>query len=684
MGEWIPTRQEFLQLYKDVPKHVRRTYSVRPPVFDIIPTSSKIGKRTFVEGCLDVVLLLACWSGNIANVSYLLTIYIQYFSIDTLIDKCTSVGDFERSPVFRQTRAMARFEQATCDKVSLLHAAAETIELYVIKLLVSAGANVNTPSKWLISPLMSALMHEWPDRRTESTVAFLINSGANVNCRDADGMTPLMYAVSRVGSSVVLVQMLRKAGANPYPIDNEGYTALHHACLGCRTEIVKYLLKIAPDLLLVRGHPSLACFAPYLKISEVPIFQASRRFMDQSEQRFFDIFLDSSNCPSPIKFDINMLRVVYLVLSRQSYSGIPRRLDALKKIIASDIDPVIEANGGVPVSSPRDVAKEKYQLALLKSIKSMDPTSHVWDRKLIQQCLLVSLCCYMYATVPMMSMLSDHLGLSEQESFFNDYSNWLFVEQLSRMLCFRFNTVQYYCPSQGSLFMVLQISSRFILSASRIRALLNLAVNVFNSLASSLEKVSIRCLREAHKLLHCYSRPIFYEIASLDSEEEAVILMTKFAKCNSPLLANFSEGYPESLLHIALSCRKMLTSPLLQTFLHSGGDRWINTPGVNGRRPLHLCVPKDVADLLVDYGAHLDAVDADESTPEYSNEYFKCNPRPLSCIVARCIVKAGGLTEDEITILPAHVQAFISLHDGHATREEVDGVLLKACIAPSI
>ena len=122
----------------------------------------------------------------------------------------------------------------------------------------------------------------------------------------------------------------------------------------------------------------------------------------------------------------------------------------------------------------------------------------------------------------------------------------------------------------------------------------------------------------------------------------------------------------------------MLTSPLLQTFLHSGADRWINTPGVNGRRPLHYNVSKDVADLFVDYGAHLDAVDADESTPEYSNEYFKFNPRPLSCIVARSIVKAGGLKEYEIGLLPAHVQAFIFLHDGRATRAEVDSVLLNS------
>ena len=80
------------------------------------------------------------------------------------------------------------------------------------------------------------------------------------------------------------------------------------------------------------------------------------------------------------------------------------------------------------------------------------------------------------------------------------------------------------------------------------------------------------------------------------------------------------------MLHVALSCHGMLTSPLLQTFLHSGGDRWINTPGVNGHRPLHVRVPKDVAVMLLDYGAHLDAVDADGSTPKCCNEYLCVTP----------------------------------------------------------
>ena len=689
--EWIPTREEFLQVYKyvrrscisDKPLVDRTPFAPeveQPEVCDIILTSRRIGKRTFIEGCFDAVLLQACWVGNVPVVNYLLTKYMQYFSIDTLIDKVST--RFRRGPVCYESKGMANFRQLESDKVSLLHAAAEGLQLDVIKLLLSAGANVNNSSKWLISPLISALTVSGLGRELQRTVTGLIDLGANINYRDADGMTPLMYASMRPG--VASVQMLIKAGANPRAMDSEGFTALHHACMMNRTTVIEYLLKIAPDLLLLRGKPSLACLAPYLGVFETRGFHLLQMFVfiRQTGPSISKVFLDIPICPSAIKFDINMLRVVHEVMTYRRYSNIPRALDVLKKLIASDIDPVIEANGGVPVSYPRDIAKEKYQLALLKRIKSMDPTSRAWDRKLIQQCYLVSLSCYAYSSVPMISMLFHHLSCLEEGSSLDDYSSLLLVEELSRMICFRLDTIQYICLSQTSLTNVLWISERFIDFACNMdaRVLLNLAIDVFCALVNSLEKVTTKCTCQAHDVLHSCSKMMFDALVSVDSEKETAVLMAKFAKCNPPLLFNTSEGYPETLLHVALSSQGMLTSPLLQTFLHSGGDRWINTPGVNGRRPLHHHIPKNVEVLLIDCGAHLDAVDADGSTPECCNEYLKYNASPLSCIAARSIVQAGGLREYKIGILPAHVQAFISLHDGHATRAEVGSVLLNTAM----
>ena len=170
LGEWIPTRQDLIQVYKDVdvsrdkPHLSRALFAPKvKQACEIIPTSRKIGKRTFEEGCFDAVLQLACWSGNVPVLSYLLTSYIQYFSIDTLIDKLSP--SFEGAPVFYGSKGVPRFSQVAYDKVSLLHAAAEGMQLDVIKLLLSAGANVDNPSKGLISPLISALIRSGSDIR---------------------------------------------------------------------------------------------------------------------------------------------------------------------------------------------------------------------------------------------------------------------------------------------------------------------------------------------------------------------------------------------------------------------------------------------------------------------------------------------------------------------------------------
>ena len=151
VGEWIPSRKDAMRVCKVLSVRISRK------VCDIIPASRKSGRRTFVEGCFDAVLLLACWAGNVPVVSYLLMSYILYFSIDTLIDKL-SVRKFKYTPALYGSKGMARFEQLKNDKISLLHAAAEGMQLDVVKLLLLTGANVNNPSKWLISPLISALI----------------------------------------------------------------------------------------------------------------------------------------------------------------------------------------------------------------------------------------------------------------------------------------------------------------------------------------------------------------------------------------------------------------------------------------------------------------------------------------------------------------------------------------------
>ena len=78
------------------------------------------------------------------------------------------------------TKEMLLFEKLSNDKLSLLHAAAEGSKVDVIKLLLSAGANVNYQSRWSITPLISALLHLYKEQRPpcRMTLICLIDSGA--------------------------------------------------------------------------------------------------------------------------------------------------------------------------------------------------------------------------------------------------------------------------------------------------------------------------------------------------------------------------------------------------------------------------------------------------------------------------------------------------------------------------
>ena len=60
----------------------------------------------------------------------------------------------------------------------------------------------------------------------------------------------------------------------------------------------------------------------------------------------------------------------------------------------------------------------------------------------------------MYSSVPTMSMLTDHLSCLQEGSYLDDYSSLLFVEHLSRIICFLLDTIKYISQSQTSLRML--------------------------------------------------------------------------------------------------------------------------------------------------------------------------------------------------------------------------------------
>jgi len=136
-----------------------------------------------------------------------------------------------------------------------LVAAARAGQPAVIALLVRRGADPDRPSGgngW--TPLMHAIHKDRAD-----SVRALLAAGADPNRGIGWGFTPLMMAAGN--GSLPIVDILLEAGADPRARRGDGTTALTLAVAGgaltdierpllgaCHTEVVKALLRRAPDL----------------------------------------------------------------------------------------------------------------------------------------------------------------------------------------------------------------------------------------------------------------------------------------------------------------------------------------------------------------------------------------------------------------------------------------------------
>lgn len=129
------------------------------------------------------------------------------------------------------------------------------------------------------------------------------------------------------------------------------------------------------------------------------------------------------------------------------------------------------------------------------------------------------------------------------------------------------------------------------------------------------------------------------------------------------------------LLHLVIKAKWF---EIIESILRWGADESINTPNSEGLRPLHVAIRHrnlDIITLLLDNGAHLDAVDGDGQTVIDLSDHLRihdihkalvCNPLPLSCHACRVIVRKEMPYEQ--LDLPPHVKKLIRLHDQQALR----------------
>jgi ankyrin repeat protein/serine/threonine protein kinase len=116
-----------------------------------------------------------------------------------------------------------------------LFIAAENRRTAVVRLLLRAGAGVNTTNKSGEMPLHIAV-HEGH----AEVVQLLLGAGADVNAAVNNGATPLNFAAQKGHTEIV--QLLLGADANVSTANNDGVTPLYIAAQQGHTEIVQLLL----------------------------------------------------------------------------------------------------------------------------------------------------------------------------------------------------------------------------------------------------------------------------------------------------------------------------------------------------------------------------------------------------------------------------------------------------------
>ena len=126
--------------------------------------------------------------------------------------------------------AMCNFGN-TCPIFAAYHGHTETVR-YLVG-LKDVDVNHKATDQW--SALFCAVRRNHPD-----VVKVLIDAGADIETRDEDSLTPLVYAGEK--GNLLMVKMLLEAGADVRAADKDGCTCLLDAAIFGHTETVRYLV----------------------------------------------------------------------------------------------------------------------------------------------------------------------------------------------------------------------------------------------------------------------------------------------------------------------------------------------------------------------------------------------------------------------------------------------------------
>ena len=132
-------------------------------------------------------------------------------------------------------------EKEDCDKTTALMISVESGNWEITKLLIEAGAKINTVNSGGFTPLHLAALHGSSD-----VANILIENGAEIDAVNHDGQTPLHVASSNV--CIKMIKILVDHGANLEKPDKNGSTALLLAAKAGQSDILKEIIKLGGEI----------------------------------------------------------------------------------------------------------------------------------------------------------------------------------------------------------------------------------------------------------------------------------------------------------------------------------------------------------------------------------------------------------------------------------------------------
>lgn len=644
-----------------------------------------LGRGT-VENGLTHILHEACRTGHGELVKYLLK------SVTNDIDINAPVKYHPLSyRYFTSEEQMTLNEKLDHYNGTLMHAAAEGGSVPVIKHLISVGASVNSVNCCSESPLIVALVH-----RQAKAALLLIESGAKVDYQTSEGMTPLMYAVT-TPSMVHVIAPLIEAGSNVRLTDSCGYTALHRAFLAGTMRSVNVLLSLGVP-------PTLSgeCLARSPAYLGDHLLFIRKTLYEHSQYRNILVNVIQPHFTTSVQIDTYLLKATFHFarfceegLADWIASGF---LQACWLALADGLNlqsEVARISSEMPIAAYGDRVEvcsweEVQQLRYMPSV--------LGHQELAYQCLLIRERCLGFGDTTVIDLL-----LKVGKMFFTRQQ-----QHKALLLWVRASEMAHHCLTEKGLYQIRELPLKEILEHLTL-CTRGVGLGQILSDQKSSDQLALfisTCIdNTAEHILLTRTKWHFHQAVSVTSSTEIVnslviifghlisnqqlkvtksididSLGEKFVKgCKGPIVTY--TGWSTSLL--LLAHQHFFASEVhMRQLLEWGAHEYVNDPGESGNRLLHIVQLPSIVSLVLEYGAHPDAVNMHGKSPPFFAQRSYQDPqmlalfefpRPLVCLSASVVVETG--IPYQSLPLPQRIKTLISYHDPTCVVPETNSVL---------